>query len=260
MTVPEQSPPRIADGKTVLITGAGGGLGRGFALALADAGANVVVSARRVSTAHETVELAERRGGEALAVECDVTSLDAMHAAVAAAIDRYGRLDAVVHNALAPAGAPTTVEALPDETWSGMVATAIDGSYNSALASHAALVAARGSFVVVTSRVALYGNPQQPAYAMAKGAQRGFVKALAREWGPSGVRVNGLAPVAMSEAMERTMAVDPALRERVLGRSSLRRIGDATEDIGPVLAFLVSDASAYVTGQTFVADGGGYLL
>jgi 3-oxoacyl-[acyl-carrier protein] reductase len=141
-----------------------------------------------------------------------------------------------------------------------MVATAIDGSYNAAIAAYDALVESRGSLVIVTSRVALYGNPQQPAYAMAKGAQRGFVKALAREWGPAGVRVNGLAPVAMSDAMEQAMAVDPALRERVLARSSLRRIGTAAEDVGPVLAFLVSDASAYVTGQTFVVDGGGYML
>ena len=250
----------IAQGKTVLVTGAGGGLGRGFAIALAVEGANVVVAARRLQTGHETVGLVNQRGGDALAVECDVTSLDDMRAAVVAAIDRYGQLDAVVHNALAPAGAPTTVEALPDETWNGMVATAIDGSYNAAIASHAALVDSKGSLVVVTSRVALYGNPQQPAYAMAKGAQRGFIKALAREWGPEGVRVNGLAPVAMSDAMEQLMTVDPKLRDRVLGRSSLRRIGDGAEDVGPVLAFLVSDASAYVTGQTFLADGGGYML
>ena len=250
----------IAAGKTVLVTGAGGGLGRGFAVALADAGANVVVTARRLHTGHETVALVNDRGGEAFAVECDITSLDDTHAAVAAAVERYGRLDAFVHNALAPAGAPTTVEDLPDETWNGMVATAIDGSYNAAIASHAALVATKGSLVMVTSRVALYGNPQQPAYAMAKGAQRGFVKALAREWGPQGVRVNGLAPVAMSDAMEQLMKVDPALRDRVLGRSSLRRIGDAANDVGPVLAFLVSDGSAYVTGQTFVVDGGGYML
>jgi 3-oxoacyl-[acyl-carrier protein] reductase len=250
----------IAQGKTVIVTGAGGGLGKAFAVALAVEGANVVVTARRAQTAHDTVALVKARGGDALPVECDVTSLDDMHAAVAAAVDRYGQLDAMVHNALAPAGAPTTVEDLADEIWDGMVATAIDGSYNAAIAAHTALSDSRGALVIVTSRVALYGNPQQPAYAMAKGAQRGFVKALAREWGPSGVRVNGLAPVAMSDAMEKAMKVDPKLRERVLGRSSLRRIGDAADDVGPVLAFLVSDASVYVTGQTFVVDGGGYML
>lgn len=251
---------RSLEHHTVLITGAGGGLGRGFAVALADAGASVVVTARRASTAAETVSLIEDRGGIALAVECDVTSLDDMRAAVSAAIDEYGVVDCVVHNALSPTGGPVTVETLPDETWDGMLSTAVDGSYNTAIASFPALRDARGSFVLVTSRAALYGNPQQPAYAMVKGAQRAFAKALAREWGPAGVRVNCLAPVAMSEAMERAMAADPALEARVLARSSLRRMGDAIDDVGPVLAFLASRSSAYISGQTFIVDGGGFML
>ena len=109
----------IAQGKTVLVTGAGGGLGRGFAIALAVEGANVVVAARRLQTGHETVGLVNQRGGDALAVECDVTSLDDMRAAVVAAIDRYGQLDAVVHNALAshhaPSQSPPCAAALPFE-------------------------------------------------------------------------------------------------------------------------------------------------
>jgi NAD(P)-dependent dehydrogenase (short-subunit alcohol dehydrogenase family) len=92
-----------------------------------------------------------------------------------------------------------------------------------------------------------------------KGAQRGFAKSLAREWGPHGVRVNLIGPVAMTPAMEKAYAANPALEARLVGRTPLRRIGDPEADIGAVAVFLASDMARFVTGQTIIADGGGFL-
>jgi 3-oxoacyl-[acyl-carrier protein] reductase len=93
---------------------------------------------------------------------------------------------------------------------------------------------------------------------MVKGAQRGFVKALAREWGPLGARVNCLAPLAMTPALERAMAADPTMHARIAPLVPVGRFGDPADDIGPAAAFLVSDESRYVTGQTLLVNGGRY--
>jgi NAD(P)-dependent dehydrogenase (short-subunit alcohol dehydrogenase family) len=90
---------------------------------------------------------------------------------------------------------------------------------------------------------------------MVKGAQRGLARALAREWGPDGIRVNCLAPLASTPAMETAFANEPAMAERVLARNPLGRLGDATTDIGPAVRFLLSDDARYVTGNTVMADG-----
>ena len=98
-----------------------------------------------------------------------------------------------------------------------------------------------------------------PLYAAVKAAERGMIKSLAREWGPSGVTVNGLAPVAASPALAAAFERNPQLRAAVEARTPLRRIGDLCDDIGVVAAFLAGDDSGYVTGQTIVCDGGSFL-
>jgi 3-oxoacyl-[acyl-carrier protein] reductase len=98
-----------------------------------------------------------------------------------------------------------------------------------------------------------------PAYGVVKAALRGFTKSLAREWGPDGVRVNAVSPLAQTPAMTNAIKKDPALAERLARRVPLGRIGDTEADVATVVVFLASDAARYVTGQTLVADGGRYL-
>lgn len=244
-------------GRVVLVTGAGAGVGRGLALALGAAGATVVVSARRSSSADEVAAEISARGGIATAVACDVTVSADAAGAVAAAIENHGRLDHVVHNAASRRSSEVMALADVDEdTWREQSAVALGGLQRLARLAFAHLSAAGGSLLVLTSPAGIEGSSTLPVYATVKGGQRGFVKALAREWGRAGVRVNALAPLAVSPALEKAFAESPDLAARLADNTPLGRIGDAEQDIGPVAVFLCSDAAAYVTGQTLVVSGG----
>ena len=102
-------------------------------------------------------------------------------------------------------------------------------------------------------------SPTRPAYSIVKGALRGFGKSLAREWGPVGVSVAMVSPLARTDAMAEAMRVDPTLEARLTSRIPLQRFGDPTQDVGRVVAFLCSDAASYITGQTVVVDGGRFM-
>jgi 3-oxoacyl-[acyl-carrier protein] reductase len=251
---------RLLDGKTVIVTGAGGGVGMGIALACAEHGANVVIAARRTETGDPVAAEIERRGGRALSVRCDVAAHADVHAAVAAAVSTFGALDVMVHNALAPVGPPTGIEDVPDEIFGAMVGTALRASYLCATAAYPHLRANGGSLILLSSAAGIEGSPYIPAYGLVKAAQRGLAKSLAREWGPDGIRVNCIGPVAMTPAVEEVAKTSPVFTEGLLlNRTPLRRIGDPEADIGPVAVFLASDLSRYMTGQTLIVDGGGFL-
>jgi NAD(P)-dependent dehydrogenase (short-subunit alcohol dehydrogenase family) len=244
-------------GHTVLVTGAGGGVGRGLALAFAGAGAAVVVAARRPHTGASVAAEIERRGGTALPVGCDVTDADQVHAAVAAAVATFGALDHVVHNA--SSGRSSVVTDLLDVdrvAWQDHAGVALTALHRLARVAHPHLVKARGSLLVLTSPAGVEGSATLPLYATVKAGQRGVVKALAREWGPAGIRVNGLAPLAMTPALENAYRENPDLEARLAAITPLGRIGDPEQDIGPVAVFLCGPGARYVTGQTVVVSGG----
>jgi 3-oxoacyl-[acyl-carrier protein] reductase len=141
-----------------------------------------------------------------------------------------------------------------------MLGTAVRASYLCAQVAHPHLEANHGSLILITSAAGVEGSPYLPAYGVAKAAQRGLAKSLAREWGPAGVRVNCIGPVAMTPAMETVAETSPVFTDGLLvGRTPLRRIGDPEPDIGPVAVFLASDLARYMTGQTLMVDGGGFM-
>jgi NAD(P)-dependent dehydrogenase (short-subunit alcohol dehydrogenase family) len=252
--------PTLA-GRIVLVTGAGQGIGRGMALAAGAAGASVVVTARRLEVAAEVVAEIEGRGGRAAPAVCDVTDPGQVEAAVALAVDRFGGLDAAVHNATSPRSSwSAPLEDVTDEVWDELVAVALRGAFHLATASAAALQARRGTLVLLVSTAAIEGSGPLPAYSAVKAAQRSMVKSLAREWGPQGVRVNALAPVAVTRAMADFFEREPEAAERLAERAALRRLGEPEADIGRALTFLVGPDSAFVTGQTLVVNGGAMLL
>ena len=251
-------PPLLA-GRAVIVTGAGQGVGEGIARAMAAAGAHVVIAARRVETGEPAAQAIRDRGHSAVCLPCDVAVRADIDRVVAATLERFGRLDCVVHNALSPVGPVAPVEDTADDTWNGLLDTVIDASYACAHAAFAHLRAVRGSYLLITSPAGIEGSADRPTYGAVKAMQRGLAKSLAREWGPHGVRVNCIGPVAMTPAMERAYAANPHLEARLAGRTPLRRIGDPEADIGSVAVFLASDLARYVTGQTVIADGGGFL-
>ena len=116
-----------------------------------------------------------------------------------------------------------------------------------------------GRLILITSPSGVEGSANIPLYSPAKAAQRAIAKSLAREWGPHGVTVNCIGPVAGSPALMTAFERNPALQEAIEARTPLGRVGDITEDIGSVALFLASDDSSFVTGQTIICDGGSFL-
>ena len=246
----------LAD-RVAIVTGAGAGIGRGIALALASNGANVVVTGRNMESTGATVEEILGRGGRALGIECDVTDRGAVELAVTRTIDTFGRLDVTVHNAAGDLpDVPWPVERITIQQWDSLAAPSIRGTFDFAQASYPHLRHTAGRFVVITSSVGMSGSAALPVYACVKALQRGLVKALAREWGPAGVTVNCIGPLARTRTLEQSFAANPDAESMLLGRIPLRRLGDPETDIGPAVVFLASDMGRYVTGQTLLVDGG----
>jgi 3-oxoacyl-[acyl-carrier protein] reductase len=243
--------------RVVLISGASGGVGAGIALACARAGWSIWIMARRVAEAEAVAQQAIAHGGAAHVVIGDVGDVGSVRSAVSTVIDTEGRLDGIVHNAtsgLSPV--PTTLAEIPMADVADHVRVSLRGTHLLASAGHPHLVATGGSFVALTSEAGFEGKARLPVYAAVKAAQRGVVRALAREWGPLGARANCVAPLASTPAMTTAFANDPAMAMRVLARNPLGRLGDAEMDIGPVVRFLLSDEGRYVNGMTVMADGG----
>jgi NAD(P)-dependent dehydrogenase (short-subunit alcohol dehydrogenase family) len=258
VSAPDVAP--LLQGRVALITGAGGGVGEGIARAMAAAGADVVIAARRVETGEPAAEAIRARGHSAVCLQCDVAERRDVDRVVADTVERFGGLDVVVHNALSPVGPVADVRDVTEETWTGQMLTAVRASFSCAQAAFPHLRTRPGSsYILLTSPAGIEGSGDRAVYGAVKAAQRGFAKSLAREWGPHGVRVNLIGPVAMTPAMEKAYVANPALEQRLIGRTPLRRVGDSEADIGAVAVFLASDMARFVTGQTIIADGGGFL-
>jgi NAD(P)-dependent dehydrogenase (short-subunit alcohol dehydrogenase family) len=254
-----ETPPLLI-GRTAIVTGAGQGVGEGIARALAAAGANVVIAARRLENGEPAAAAIRDRGQRAICVQCDVGVRADVERTIAATVAEFGGIDIVVHNAVSGVGPVAEVQDGDDDVWAGLLATALRASY---LFAHLTLPHLReregSSFLILTSPAGVEGSADRATYGAVKAGQRGFAKSLAREWGPLGIRVNCIAPVAVTPAMERAYVANPALEARLNARTPLGRIGAPEPDIGGVAVFLSSHLAQFVTGQTIVVDGGGFL-
>lgn len=243
--------------RVVLISGASGGVGAGVALSCASAGWSVWIMARRAAEAQLVADRATALGGTAQVFVGDVGDPVSVRDAIATIIEREGRLDGIVHNATSGRSPiPAPLAEVPFADVADHVRVSLRGTHLLATEGHRHLAATHGSFVVLTSEAGFEGKARLPVYAAVKAAQRGVVRALAREWGPTGARANCVAPLASTPAMTTAFENDPEMAARVLARNPLARLGDAETDIGPVVRFLLSDESRYVTGMTLMADGG----
>jgi len=240
------------DGRTIVVTGAGGGVGRGIALACAARGAHIVIASPR-DNGEQTARLVRERGGSAQWIRCDVTARAEIEAVVACA----DRIDAYIHNATSRRSSqPNLLEDISADVWADHVDVSLRASFYGAQAALPKLRTAHGTLILMTSPAGMEGSRMLPAYGMVKGALRGFAKSLAREWGPLGVRVNLVSPLARTPSMDNAIREDPPLADRLAQRVPLGRLGDAETDIGAAVAFLAGDDARYVTGQTLVVDGG----
>jgi len=255
----------MSDAKTlkdrvVLLTGASAGVGYGMALACAAAGARVVVTARNERQGEEVVAEIQERGDQAHFVRCDVTRRSDIAAAVEAATARFGQLDALVHNATSNRSPePHSIQDIDAELLHAHSSVALRAAYDCAQASFEALRSQRGHFIVLTSPAGIEGSPTLPLYSAVKAGQRAFMKSLAKEWGPHGIQVNAISPLAATPALVRAFEANPTLQAQLEALTPLGRVGDPELDIGAAAVLLLSPGSHYITGQTLVVDGGRFL-
>lgn len=243
-------------GRVAIVTGASSGLGVAFARGLADAGARVVLAARRKDALERVAEEIAAEGAEVLPVECDVSDATAVDALVAASLDRFGAVDILVNNA----GVTEIVSAEeePLEIFQRVLAINLTGAFLCAQrCARPMLENGRGSIVNVASVLGLVGVGQIPqaSYAASKGGLVNLTRELAAQWARRGVRVNALAPAWFGTEMTDEMFADPNSQRWIRNRTPMGRPGETSELVGPLL-FLASDAASYVTGHVLPVDGG----
>ena len=237
-------------GRVAIVTGGGRGLGRAMSVGLAAAGAKVVATGRTEADLRSVVTEIESAGGAALAVVADIGDLDDGARIIAATVERFGGIDILVNNAV-EAGF-SMVAQLTSELWDRAYAVNVKGPVflcNAALpylerSAHAAIVN-------VVSPAMWIGGPNMALYRATKSALWGMSVVMSKEWGPKGVRVNGLAPGPFETTSSARQGREDAVRNATL----FKRIA-TFEEIVPPLLYLVSDASRFMTGSILTIDGG----
>ena len=246
------------DDKVAIVTGAGQGVGRGIALALAAQGARVLVAGRTFDKVERVAKEISDRGGSALAVRCDVTARADVEGLVASAVDAYGTVDVLVNNAQS-----SSQGRLENITEADVERNFGSGPIAALWCMQACLPHLKkrgGTIINLGSSTGVLGDPGFGVYAMAKEAIRGLTKVAAREWGRHGITVNVICPAAASPASEAFFEAHPEHSTRVERETPLGRFGRSEEDIGRACVALASDDLSYLTGATLMLDGGRCIL
>ncbi|MFI5374826.1 MAG: SDR family NAD(P)-dependent oxidoreductase [Candidatus Rokuibacteriota bacterium] len=242
------------DGRVAIVTGASRGLGRAMAVALAEAGADVALAARSQHDLEETARLVAATGRRALAVATDVTTYAQVEALVERTVTELGGLHVVVNNSGIARVAP--LAQMSPEDFRAVLDVNLVGVFHGCRAAASHLIAQKsGKIVNVSSMLAQAGLPGYSVYSASKSGVMGFTRALAVEWARHSIQVNAIAPGWFVTDMNADAFGDPRVRERLLRDVPARRTG-RLDEIGPLVVYLASAASDFMTGQTLFLDGG----
>jgi len=248
-------------GKTIIVTGGGTGLGKAMSTYFLKLGANVVITSRKLEVLQKTAaEMETETGGKVLAVQCDVRNYDEVEAMLKQSIEKFGKVDALLNNAAGNFISPT--ERLSANAFSTIIDIVLKGSVNCSLALGKYWIDQKiaGTILNIVTTYAFTGSAYVVPSACAKGGVLAMTRSLAVEWGRHGIRTNAIAPgpFPTKGAWERLLPGEIASKLELKNRVPLKRVGEHQE-LANLAAFLVSDFSGYINGEVITIDGGEWL-
>ncbi|MGR4871439.1 beta-ketoacyl-ACP reductase [Variovorax sp. LARHSF232] len=242
-------------GRVAIVTGAGRGIGRAAAEALATEGAHVVITDIDAQTAAGTAEAIASRGHSAIGVAADVCDAQAVERLAARTIEAFGKVDILVNNAGFTRDKYLTK--MPEADWDAVVDTILKGAYLCTKAVLPSMIEQKWGRIINISSRAHLGNPGQTNYSAAKAGLIGFTRALALEQGKFNITANAIAPGFIETELVKALPTYERLRDAALARNPVPRLG-RPEDIADAILFLASERAGYITGDTLHVTGGRY--